>query len=227
MSFFSLPIEIRLAVYEELFGQGVTFIHGGRQDTGSESQAPSMLPIVKGQMQTQERSAQILRTCKTVLAEASPILYNNTIFRTDFQAFAGRLPVQLTAGHPSAAKVRHLDWNLRCDLLKKFDQTELHITSEDTQSLQTIQLACQAGSWRGPVCGEWCDREVFVRGRQQVVDFAKAIQSSMRARAKNVTLLEDTTSLSKGRVVLRIFQGFRTPTADVSEPYEDEPRTSC
>lgn len=216
MSFFCLPVEIRLAIYEELFGQGVTSIDGGRQDTGSESQSPSMLPTTSGRVHTQQRSAQMLRTCKTILAEASPILYKYTLFRTTFQAFAGRLPVQLTAGHPSAPHIRHLDWHLRCDLLKKYDPTELHITSDDTRSLESVQIVCQAANWREPICGEWCDQETFIRGRQQVVDFAKALRTSMKQGTKQVTLLEDVTSLSRGRVVLKISMGCRMPAVNVS-----------
>lgn len=214
MSFLRLPIEIRLSVYEELFGQGVASIDGGRQDTGTESRAPSMIPVATGRVRTQQRSAQILRTCKTILAEARPILYRNTVFKTTFQAFAGRLPVQMTAGHPSASEVRHLDWHLKCDLLKKYDPADVHITPEDVRSLQSIQLVCQAANWREPYCGEWFDRETFVRGRQQVVDFAKVLQTNMKRGTKQVTLLEDVRSLPRGRVVLRLFEGRRIPTAD-------------
>lgn len=219
MSFFRLPIEIRLAIYEELFGQGTTSIHGGRQDTGSESQTPTMLPMPDGRTQTQQRSAQILRTCKTIQAEASPILYTNTLFRTTFQAFAGRLPVQFTASHPSARNVRHLEWDLRCDLLKKYDATEFHITQKDSQALESVQINCQAASWREPVYGESCDRDALVRGRQYVVDFAKALQMNMKMGTRQVNLVEDVTSLSRGRVVIRLFRGFRTPTANVSMPH--------
>lgn len=216
MSFFLLPLEIRLTVYEELFGMGIASINGGRQDTGSEAQTPSMLPIVTGQGRSQQRSAQMLRTCKTILAEASPVLYKNTIFRSTFQAFAGRLPVQLTAGHPSAPKVRHLDWELKCDLLKKYDPAELDISREDIQSLQSVQLVCQAASWREPIYGERCDRENLAHGRGQVIDFAKALQQNMRRGTKIVTLLEDTSTLSRGRVVLKILEGWRALADHVS-----------
>lgn len=220
MSFFSLPVEIRLAIYDELFGQGIAAVRDGRQDVGSESKAPSVLPEIDSRTPLQPRSAQILRTCKTVLAEAAPILYNNTIFRTNFEAFAGRLPVQMTAGNPSASKIHHLEWSLKCDLLKKYDPTELLINPQDTQSLRSVQIVCQAANWREPICGEWCDQEAFVRGRQQVIDFGKALQESMRTNAKQVTLLEDLVSLQKGRVMLRLREGCRRPTANVSPVYK-------
>lgn len=215
MSFLRLPFEIRLSIYEDLFGRGVAFVDGGRQDTGEEAQNPSMIPALSNQTRVHQRSAQMLRTCKTILAEARPVLYNSTIFRSTFQAFAGRLPVHLTTGHPSAPEVRHLDWQLNCDLLKKFDPAEVRLCPKDTRSLQTVQLVCQAGNWRDSVCGEWCDRDTFVRGRQQVIDFAKILQANMGNGAKHFTLVEDVKSLPRGRVVLRIFRGKRALTDHV------------
>lgn len=214
MSFLGLPLEIRLNIYETLFSQGVALVDGGRQDTGEESRAPSIIPAPTTLVRTQQRSAQMLRTCKTILAEARPVLYNNTLFRTTFQAFAGRLPVQMTTGHPSAPHVRHLDWHLNCDLLKKYDPAEVCLSPTDAQSLQSVQIVCQAGNWRDSICGEWCDRDTFVRGRQQVVDFAKILQANMKTGAKQVTLVEDVKFLPRGRVVLRIFQGRKPLAAD-------------
>lgn len=215
MGFLELPLEIRLEIYSHLFGDVVAYVEGGRQDTGTEAGAPSILPIPASQPRRQQRSAQLLRTCKTILAEAQPILYQHTIFRTNFQAFAGRLPIQMTSGHPSYAHIQHLEWSLSCDMLKKFDATDVHISESDAYHLQTLQLTCQAENWKGSFCGEWCDREMFIRGRKQVVDFAKLLQSKMGG-AQPVTLVEDVKYLARGRVVVRLFRGKRAIRSDVS-----------
>lgn len=227
MSFLRLPYEIRLSIYEDLFGCGVALVDGGRQDTGEEAQNPSMIPTLSTQTRVQQRSAQMLRTCKTILAEARPVLYSHTVFRSTFQAFAGRLPTHLTTGHPSAPEIRHLDWHLSCDLLKKFDPAEVRLCSKDVQSLQTVQLVCQAGNWRDSLCGEWCDRETFVRGRQQVIDFARILRANMANGAKQFTLVEDVKYLPRGRVVLRIFRGRKILTDHVCISNGLEPGPSC
>lgn len=215
MSFLHLPIEIRLAVYSELFGEGIARVNGGRQDTGTEAQTPSMLPSPNKHGRNQQRSAQLLRTCRTILAEAAPVLYNHTIFQTTFDAFAGRLPVCMTDGNPSFPAVRHLAWHLHCDLLKKYDSTEVHIEPRDTQNLRSIQIVCQAETWRDTTCSEWFERDALIKGRQQVLDFAKALKAKMATGTKQFTLIEDTRLLPRGRVVLNIFQGRRIPAGDV------------
>ncbi|KAK5087317.1 hypothetical protein LTR70_007260 [Exophiala xenobiotica] len=217
MAFLNLPLEIRLEIYSHLFGDVVAQVDGGRQDTGKESRAPSILPLPEKQLHQRQRSAQLLRTCKAILAEARPTLYQHTIFRINFQAFAGRLPVQMTGGHPSYALIRHLEWSISCDLLKKYEPMDVMISESDMHHLQSLQLTCQVENWRGSFCGEWCDREKFVRGRQQVIDFAKLLRSKMDSLAKPATLVEDVKYLSRGRVVLRLFRGKRIVKCDVSE----------
>lgn len=101
-------------------------------------------------------------------------------------------------------------------MLKKYDAKDVNIDEDEAQHLQTLQLTCQAENWKGSFCGEWCDREVFVRGRQQVIDFARLVQSKMGNSAGPVTLVEDVRYLSRGRVVMRLFRGKRVVRSDVS-----------
>lgn len=216
MTLFQLPLEIRLSIYSELFGNGIAHVDGGRQDIGVEAESPNMLPAITQSPRLQQRSAQLLRTCKAVLAEARPVLYENTIFRTSYQAFAGRLPVKMTNGNLCYPYVRHLEWSLDCDILKKFIDRDVCIRENDARYLQTVQLTCQAENWKGSFCGEWCDREMFVQGRQQVTDFAKLLQASMSGESTPVNLVEDTRFLSRGRVVLRLSKGGRAVGPTVS-----------
>ena len=215
MAFLQLPLEIRVEIYSHLFENAVTYVDGRRQDTGSEATAPSILPIPGKQLRHQQRSAQLLRTCKTILAEARPILYQHTVFRVNFQAFAGRLPVKMSAENPSYRHIRHLEWSLSCDMLKRYDAKDVQIDEEEARHLQSVQLMCQAENWKGSFCGEWCDREIFIRGRQQVIDFAKLQQSKMGTSTRPVTLVEDVKYLSRGRVVTKLFRGSRAIGSDV------------
>lgn len=215
MSFLQLPTEIRLQIYAQLFGGGTVHVDGGRQDIG-EVEEPDMFPTNTETSRPQYRGAQLLRTCKAILFEARPVLYRHTIFRTSFQAFAGRLPVRLTSGNPSCQHIKHLEWQLNCDLLKKFSVSDVEVTAQDVRNLQTVKLTCQAENWKDSYCGAWCDRETFVRGRQQVVEFAQLLQSRMSDGKRVVTLVEDTKYLSRGRVVMRLFLGKSAKRYDVS-----------
>ena len=216
MSLLDLPLEIRLQIYLEVFEQGITNIDGGRQDAGPHNSCPSILPQPAEQFHLQPRSAQLLRTCKKILREARPILYNNTVFRSFSNAFAGRMPVKMTNDHPSFQHTRHLEWTLHCDMLKCFDAADVRIEAEDTRKLRTVRLDCQSESWKGSYCGEWKDRQVFVQGRQHVVDFAKILQTRMSTPKSAVALIEDMQYLSRGRVVLKLHRGRFTIGANVS-----------
>lgn len=216
MSFFQLPVEIRLNVYSQLFGNGVVYAVCRRQDVGIESETPSMFSNAVDHSRSQERSAQLLRTCKTILAEARPTLYKNTTFRSSFEAFAGQLPTRVANESTTFPYIMNLEWSLHCDLLKRHNLEEVSLTDDDVRNLQYLQITCQVESWKGSYCGEWTDRKAFVNGRQQVVDFAKLLQLRMSRSRRRVTLVEDIKYLSRGRVVLRLFVGRRNLGPDVS-----------
>lgn len=216
MSFFQLPTEIRLRIYSELFGDGLVYLNAGRQDIGTRSTHSEMLPTSIPRSCPLERGAQILRTCKAILFEARPILYRDTVFKASFQAFAGRLPTCISSDHPSRVHIKHIEWHLNCDLLKKFDASDVNISQGDVQALQTIKISCQAENWKDSFCGAWSDREAFVRGRQQVVDFAQLLRQRMAVNNRVVSLAEETRYLSRGRVVLRLFANHGSIAPDVS-----------
>lgn len=206
-SLLDLPYEIRLQIYSDVFGHGITYVDGGRQDAGPNNNRPSMLPMPAEKSHRQERSAQLLRTCRTILKEARPILYKSTVFRSYSNAFAGRMPVQMTTDHATFRHVQHLEWSLHCDMLKRFDPADVQIEAEETKKLRSVQLDCQSENWRNSYCGEWDDRQVFVKGRQQVIDFAKILQVRMSTPKSPVMLIEDMQYLSRGRVILKLFRG--------------------
>lgn len=217
MHLLQLPFEIRLNIYSQLFGRHVAYINAGRQDAGSAINMPTMFPNQLETFYPHGRSAQILRTCKAIFEEALPLLYENTTFRTSFQAFAGRLPSQVADQAITFPFVRRLEWELRCDLLKRHCPEEVVISESDVCNLRFVQLTCQVETWRDSFCGEWVDRESFLRGRQQMIDFAKLLQAKMAGNERTITLVEDTKHLSRGGIVLRLFDGKGEPEADVSK----------
>lgn len=207
MQFLNLPFEIRLNIYDQLFGEDTAFINSGRQDTGLEAELPSLLPCSIPGPYGRGRSGQVLRTCKEILAESRPVLYQGTLFNSVAHAFAGRLPITFVNSNPSFAHVRHLRWQLECDLLKNYEVAAVKIDEGDVRGLESIELVCQAESWKKSVCSAWIDCDAFNQGRQQVLDFAILLQSKMNSTSKPVTLLEDTTHISRGRIILKLIKG--------------------
>jgi len=218
MQFLQLPYEIRLNIYSQLFGEGIALVDGGRQDSGNEAEFPSFLPSMTCAEFSQERSGQMLRTCKAILAEARPILYQHTTFRSTFQAYAGKLPTRMTNGNSIFPYVRHLQWQLRCDMLKRYNPAAVEISACDVGGLQSLLLVCQTETWNSSFCGTGTDRDVYVGGREHFLDFAKLLQSKMNSSPKPVTLLENFAHLSRGRIMLRLVRGKYVLQAEVSMP---------
>ena len=122
--------------------------------------------------------------------------------------FAGRLPTKLKGGHPAATNAKNLTWQLNCDLLKYFYLEDFSIEAEDMAMLNSLELRCMAENWRGSFCGEWCDRETFVRGREQMIQYAKLLKEKMEnGEAATVSVIEDRKGLSRGQVVLWLKRG--------------------
>lgn len=218
MHLLQLPCEIRLIIYSHLFGKQIAYIDGGRQDAGAETKMPAILPNQLKLSHPHGRSAQLLRTCKIILEEARPLLYGQTTFRTSSQAFAGRLPVRVMGEDMTLPFVRRLEWDLRCDLLKRYCPEDVCINENDVCRMESIQLSCQVENWRGSFCGDCFDRATFAEGRQQMIDFAKLLQSKMASNKRTITVVEDRRCLSKGKVVLRLIAGKVQAGPDVSEP---------
>jgi hypothetical protein len=59
--------------------------------------------------------------------------------------------------------------------------------------------------WRDSFMGEWCDREAFVKGREQTVEYAKILKDTMANGPDDVVrLVEDRGHLDRGRVILKV-----------------------
>lgn len=202
MNFLQLPFEIRVQVYRELFGQGIATVQAGRQDTGHEARRPSLLPA-RPPTSSYSRSSQILRTCRTILLEAQPILYDNTIFRTSLEAFAGRLPVQLSNSNPVHEHAQHIEWSLYCDILKRFDENDVQISATDVGKVQTIELSCQAENWINSYSGDLTERQAFLSGRKQMIALAQCLATKMKSTGP-VVLAENSRHVSRGRISLRL-----------------------
>ncbi|KIV81729.1 hypothetical protein PV11_03892 [Exophiala sideris] len=198
--FLALPLEIRLEIYGLVFGRRKAVIAVKNGHTSS-----CMLPQNSTFQTHTQRSSQLLRVSKSVLMEARPILYANTTFHVLNQVFAGKLPTTITNGHPCAPFIKQLIWQVDCDLLKHFYPEDLRLDPEDTAQWNSLELRCRADTWRNSFLGEWCDRESFVKGREQVLAYARVFQNAMGTHtASNVNLIEDRSQLGRGRIILRL-----------------------
>ncbi|KAI1620257.1 hypothetical protein EDD37DRAFT_613004 [Exophiala viscosa] len=199
-NFFALPLEIRLEIYGLVFGRGKAVVKVKNGDTSS-----CMLPHNSTFQIHAQRSSQFLRVNKSVLIEARPVLYANTTFHVLNHVFAGKLPTTITNGHPCALFIKQLIWEVDCDLLKHFYPEDLRLDPEDTTQWSSLELRCRADTWRNSFLGEWCDRESFVNGREQVLAYARVFQDAMSTHtASKVHLVEDRSQLGRGRVILRL-----------------------
>lgn len=210
-NFFDLPVEIRLDIYKHLFGAGKVILTIGRSDSDS------LLPAVAKPQTHDPRSSQLLAVCKTILEEARPVLYANTTFHVLSHVFAGKLPSNFTDGAPLAPFVKHLIWQVDCDMMKFVYEEDLKMEPSDLAQLSSLEIRCRAETWRGSFLGESCDRDRFVQGREQTISYAKYLQKQM---ADNVNLVEDRTFLGKGCVRLRLGQGRAMLLNNVSASYK-------
>lgn len=212
VSLLDLPAEIRLDIYDYLIPYSVVIVQAGAQE-----QKPSFLSGKTKVKSSVQVSGQILRVCRIMREEALPVLYGRTQFCVVTQAFAGQLPSSFSKDVPFAANIRHLVWQLSCDMMKHFYKEDFAITSQDLAHLNTLELRSQAENWKGSFCGEWVDHQSFVRGRDQMIEYSQDIQRLMQDDCStNAYMVEDRKGLKRGRVVLRLTRGKPSLSGDVS-----------
>jgi len=200
MSFLDLPIEIRLNIYTLAFGHGKVVLHPQNQDESS-----SLVPATATLQGAVQRSSQLLRTCRTILFEARPLLYSHTTFHVVVQTFAGRLPATIIGGHPCAPLMRHLIWQLDCDMLRRFNPEDVRIGPFDVAQLASFELRVRAQAWRNLFLGDGCDREAFLLGREQIFSYTQVLQQLMGADGTwPLSLVEDRAQFERGRVILKV-----------------------
>ena len=197
VTFFDLPVELRLDVYRRAFGKGKVIFTTSRSDTDA------LLPVAVSQQSYSPRSAQLLRVCNTILHEARPVLYSNTTVHILSHVFAGKHPSTFTNGHPIAPYVKHLIWQLDCDMMKHLYPEDVQLQASDLAQLSSVELRCRAETWRHSFLGEECDRDKFVTGREEAIEYARMLQHQMGSKAD---LVEDRTFLGNGCVVLKLRQ---------------------
>lgn len=198
--FLSLPCEIRVEVYQLVFGSGKPIIEAKNEDDNS-----CLIPEGSRSRNPVQRSSQLLRVNRAILAEARPILYANTTFHVLSCSFAGKLPVRITDGHPFASYMKNLIWQLDCDMLKHHYPEDLCLDTAQAAQWNSLELRCRAESWRDSFLGEWYDREAFVTGREQVINYARALGLAMsNPDYMEVNLVEDRSQLGRGRVIVKL-----------------------
>ena len=215
----SLPVEIRLQIYSELFGAGRIILDGGKHQKTTSVISSTSAPITT----VQSRSSQLLRTCKTVLDEARPVLYANTVFHVIQHTFAGSLPSSFTDSHPSAQYICDVIWQVECDILKRWYEDDLQFQgAADGASIRSLEIRCRVDAWRGSYCGDVDDRSKFVAGRDQVLEYGARLLNDMGSGDEKTfqRLVEDRRFNGKGEMRIRLVKSRGPLFSDVSwEPY--------
>lgn len=204
MLLLQLPLEIRLNIYAQLFGQETVILDAGRQDVGSRARRPRLLSFTTSTTHCQPRSAQILRTCRVVLEEARPMLYAHTMFKTVTDAFAGKIPLEFSTEHLTAPLVRHMCWQIHCDLLKCFKVEDVKISPSDVKNLRSLEICCSAESFKGSYAGGSQDSEVFATGRNWLLAFATLLRQYMSTPNRRACLVEKKAHLPRGTITFLI-----------------------
>lgn len=207
MHFFNLPYELRQQIYSELFGRAVARFDGGRQDS-TITDEPCLFPASTDQCFRNERSAQILRTCKAVYHEAQSLLYQQTSFVVSCTAFAGRLPTHFSAGQPFIPYIKTLRFQLVSDMLRYYNPQDMRMTRADLEGVTELQLLLQAENWKKLFCGTWHAEKQFVEDREAIVGYARLLGDLMTdGQHHPVTIVGDQKHLSRGRMMLRLVKG--------------------
>jgi hypothetical protein len=210
-----LPVETRLQIYAKLFGTGKVVLDGGDDQKLSCFVSSTATPITTAQ----SRSSQLLRTCKTILYEACPVLYANTVFHVIRHTFAGSLPSSFTDDHPSAQHISDLVWQVECDILKRWYEDDLRFyQAADWAGLRSLEIRCRVDAWRGSYCGDVDDRADFASGRDQVLTYGARLLDSMNAGDIKTfhRLVEDRRFHGKGEMRIRLTRTPELLCSDVS-----------
>ncbi|KAK5055361.1 hypothetical protein LTR84_013111 [Exophiala bonariae] len=198
--FLSLPSEIRIEIYHLAFGHGKVILEAKTEDDSG-----CLIPKDSKARSPAQRSSQFLRVSRAILDEARPILYANTTFHVLAGGFAGKLPLKLTDGHVFAPYVKNLIWQMDCDMLKHHYPEDVRLDTAQIAQWNSFELRCRAESWRDSFLGEWCDREAFVAGREQVINYARIFALAMRdPSCLELDMVEDRSQLGRGRVIVKL-----------------------
>lgn len=201
-SFTDLPVEIRLSIYSYLFSPSKVVLNANDPPSDQSCLIPTAVNVRKRQC---ERSSQLLRVCRQILYEARPVLYANTTFHSMIRTFAGSLPSSLSNGHPIAKHVRHVVWQLDCDILKKYLDEDFTFQQGELGMIDTLEIIAKVDTWKGSFCGEDCDRDGFVRGRNNMLEYGKLLQTQLKKDSgRSAYFVEDERFLGKGEVRIRL-----------------------
>ena len=198
-----LPTEVRLNLYSHLFDEQKILC-----DAGNDAGSGVMLPT-RATPNRAPKSAQILRACKLIQEEAEPLLYQKLVVYVSNNTFAGSLPYRLSDGVAGAHKVKHIVWQLHCDLLKKFYFEDMVISSEDVVGLDSFEIHCQCEGWRDSIGKNVITTARFAQNRQQVVDYLKCLQTKAADIGVQFDLGEDQSFVRKGELRLRLSKQLR------------------
>jgi hypothetical protein len=214
LSFLNVPVEIRLSIYSHLFKSAKVVLDAGNPPASQTCLIPEDANTGR---RLASRSSQLLRVCKTILYEARPVLYSRTTFHITTHTFAGSLPSSLTNGHPIARHARNVVWQVDCDILKRYYLEDFAFRQGDLDNLDSLEVIAKVDTWKGSFCGEDCDRDGFVQGRNSMLEYGKLVLGQFcRDGTSSAQLVEDQRLLGKGEVRLRLGRGNEKLSSTVS-----------
>lgn len=107
-----------------------------------------------------------------------------------------------------ARHVRHLVFQVDCDVLKKYYVEDFAFRHKELAMLDSLELIAKVDTWKGSFCGEDCDREGFVRGRNGMLEYGERLKSQLgKDVGGRVCLVEDQRFLGKGEVRIKLRRG--------------------
>ena len=155
ISFLTLPVEIRLEIYDLLLVM--------RDKRTGQNTPLDLFPTDSDEAQVE---LDILRTCKQIYDEASPILYSQNIFTTMYAEDITRLILHV--GPANFKLIKHLDFYVPFPATPPSWLRLFNMLAKEASGLRSIRLRLDSSFERGIWCGGLGDNVSFVRALAKI-----------------------------------------------------------
>jgi hypothetical protein len=155
VSFLTLPVEIRLEIYDLLLVM--------RDNRKGQKTPFELFPADSDEVQM---DLDILRTCKQIYDEASPILYSQNIFTTMYAEDITRLILHI--GPANFKLIKHLDFYVPFPASLPSWVRLFNMLAQEASGLRSIRLRLDSSFERGIWCGGLGNNVFFVRALAKI-----------------------------------------------------------